>query len=118
MRYRALDSNGDYSFGSNSQDFLQQTDAVAQAILTRLKLLQAEWWEDLKDGLPLWQEIIGFRKDKNLVDKIVIDRILGTTNVRSMLEYESYWDNETREYTFTAKVDTVFGDVILSEVKF
>ena len=38
MRYRKLDANGDYTFGSGSSCFISDHDAVVQAIVTRLKL--------------------------------------------------------------------------------
>ena len=59
MIYRRLDADYDYTFGQGKQDFVSGVDAVAQAIYTRLFLLFGEWWEDQKDGLPLWQSIIG-----------------------------------------------------------
>jgi hypothetical protein len=118
MIYRALTKDGDYSFGAGRQNLLQGAAAVAQAILTRLKLLRGEWWEDLSDGLPLWQEILGKRQPKEFVDSLILERITGTPNVREVIEYESAWDNETRRYTFTARVNTAFGDITLPEVTF
>jgi hypothetical protein len=118
MIYRALTKDGDYSFGASRQNFLQGAEAAAQAILTRLKLLRGEWWEDLSDGLPLWQEMIGKRQPKEFVDSLVLERIAGTPNVREIVEYESSWDNEFRRYTFTARVNTAFGEILLEEVKF
>lgn len=58
MRYRNLNNN-DYSFGSNNLDFLNNRQSIEQAIQTKLKLLQGEWWEDITLGLPLFQSILG-----------------------------------------------------------
>jgi hypothetical protein len=53
MRYRKLDANGDYTFGGGSNDFLVNTpETVAQAVMTRLNLLQGEWFLDTTAGMP------------------------------------------------------------------
>lgn len=118
MRYRALDENGDYTFGQNKQNFVLQAEAVAQAVLTKLKLYTGEWWEDLTDGFPLWTHIIGKRNTKEIVDKMVQNRILEVIHVKNIIEYESTWDNSQRAYSFSCRIDTAFGETKLSEVKF
>lgn len=120
MIYRRLDANDDYVFGSNRQAFLSETDAVAQAVYTRLKLLLEEWWEDTEDGLPLFQSILGARtnKGKQAIDTIIQDRIRGTTNVTDLFDFSSSYDNETRQYTFRCQVMTIYGQVDLGEVTF
>ena len=50
MRYRALDDNGDMTFGGNNKNFLKDIKAVIQAIKTRIKLLKGEWWENTETG--------------------------------------------------------------------
>ena len=59
MQVRRLDDNWDFCFGRGSQNYISGIEAVGQAIKQRLLLLYAEWWEDLKDGLPLWEQILG-----------------------------------------------------------
>ena len=59
MIYRKLDENWDYIFGRGRNAYLEGADAGAQAIKSRLLLLYSEWWEDLEDGLPLWEKILG-----------------------------------------------------------
>lgn len=110
MRYRMLDTNGDYSFGKSQQNFTYGIYAVRQAIQTRLKLLKEEWWENLEEGLPLFQEILGTptsTDNKDIVDSIISERILGTEKVHSIKEFESRF--EGREYFFYCKVVTEYG---------
>lgn len=103
-------------FGQNQKDFLTGIEATAQNIQTRLLLLQAEWWEDLEDGLPLWQQILGYRDSKNTADILIRDRILGTRDVTDITEFESTFNPNTRKYTFSATVNTTYGIVDLKEV--
>lgn len=74
MIYRKLDQNGDYVFGGNGSCYISGLNAVKQAILTRLRLLLGEWWEDETDGLPLWQKILAAR-DKKEAERQILNRI-------------------------------------------
>ena len=125
MRYRRLDENHDYTFGKGLGNFLEDEvgnpEAVAQAIQTRLLLFTGEWWEDLRDGLPLWQKILGARvKDKKIIDKIITDRIQGLKMpngnyaITAIKEVESEYDVETRAYSFTCRVDTIYGELYIT----
>ncbi len=119
MIYRMLDSDGDYVFGRGKHAYLEGIDAVAQAIKTRLLLLYAEWWEDREDGLPLWEQILaapGSQDSLTAVDLIFKERIEGTTGVLSLLGYESDFDRDKRKYTFKAAVETMYGDLIISNL--
>jgi hypothetical protein len=113
MKYRRLDADGDYVFGSGTNDFLQDTNAVAQAIKTRLLLLYGEWWEDTEGGFPLWQKILGksgSAKNRNIIDGLIKSRILDTENVSSIDSFSSTWNATTRAYEFTANVTDAWGN--------
>ena len=112
MKYRALDENGDYTFGRNL--FLRDREAVGQAILTRMKLLYGEWWENTDDGLPLFEKIFGvFVNDerKNAVDLIISGRISGTQGVQNIVRFESDFQNRT--YSAQCVINTIYGEVTL-----
>jgi hypothetical protein len=119
MKYRRLDDNHDYAFGASETNIASDRDAVAQAIYTRLKLLYAEWWEDMTDGLPLWQSILGVRanpKNKEAIDIIIKARILDTLKVSDVSSFSSSFDSETRKYSFSCVVDTAYGQVPVEDV--
>lgn len=113
MKYRALDKNDDYSFGRRL--FLTGREAVGQAILTRMRLLYAEWWENLEDGLPLFEKILGsYGGDdvRQAVDLIISERIQGTRDVKEITHYESTFEN--RRYEAFCAVNTVYGTATVS----
>ena len=110
MKYRSLDRNGDHTLGSNK--FLTAHEAVAQAILTRLRLLLGEWWENTEDGLPLFEKILGANgAELDTVDVIFAGRIRETLHVKRLVSYKSEFNPHTRVYSAFAQVDTVFGEV-------
>lgn len=114
MIYRKLDENGDYVFGGNKNSYVSDAYAAEQAVVTRLRQLIYEWWEDLEDGLPLWQQILGSR-DKENAEKIIRERISKTQYVKGILSFEADWDNEKRHLTIRAAVDTEFGQIEIEE---
>lgn len=114
MRYRALDENGDYSFGNGSANFLVDSpDAVAQLVLTRLKLWTGEWFLDTTEGTPYKTQVLG--KGTNATRDIAIqERILDTQGVKGIVDYASIVDPSTRAFTVAATIDTIYGQTTLT----
>lgn len=116
MRYRKLDADGDMTFGHGQQDFLRDTpDAVAQAVVTRLRLLAGEWFLDLADGTP-WQAGVMGKHTQATYDPVIRRRILQTEGVTGISEYTSVFDGAARRLTVTATIDTVYGHATFQEV--
>ena len=117
MRYRRLDENGDMVFGQGSQDFLvDDRETVAQACMTRLKLLYGEWWEDIESGFPLWQSVLSTRVTESTltsINQLYATRILGTKGVISIESYEASFNPATRKYSFVAKINTQYGETTI-----
>lgn len=114
MRYRKLSSDGDYVFGSGKNDFLVNSpEAVAQAILTRLKQWLGEWFADTSDGTGWNQSIVG-KQSKNLYELTLHQRVLETPGVKSIVDFQSALDPETRRLTVSMTVNTIFGEASLN----
>jgi hypothetical protein len=111
MKYRRLDSNGDYSFGRGNQDFILDADAVAQAVKTKLLLLQGEWWENTEEGLPAFQHILGVTgtpEHLNGADLLIQNRISETSGVTGISDYRRTFTD--RNLSISCKLQTVFGE--------
>ena len=113
MKYRRLDETGDYVLGRRNI-FYFNTAAVGQACKTRLLLLQGEWWENIEDGLPLFQEIIntfhGENTNMEYIDLIFSERILGTQGVTEILFFDSSFNVFQRSYSAICEVQTSFNE--------
>lgn len=107
MRQRALDANGDFSFGSGAPFLINSPQCVAQAIMTRLRLQAGEWFLDSNEGTPYDGQILGHNtaETRDLALRI---RILETPGVEQISEYLSYVDAQ-RAMVMIATVDTIYG---------
>jgi hypothetical protein len=115
MRYRTLDANGDYTFGQNNANFLVDSPAsVAQAIQTRLKLIQGEWFLDQTAGTPYNTQILGAGTEATR-DLAVQTVILETQGVTEIVDYASYLDPSTRQFTVATTVNTQFGQTTITQ---
>jgi len=116
MRYRKLDSAGDYQFGQRGNSFyVDEPAAVAQAVATRLRLLRGEWFLDVTAGTPYATQVLG-KNTTALYDIALRARILGTQGVKSILEYSSALDRDTRSLSVAATIDTIYGTATVQQV--
>ena len=126
MIYRMLDKDGDYVLGQGKSQFLSGSEAVAQAIVTHIKLLLGVWWEDVNQGTPLFQSILGkpgSEEHLNSVDNIYKAMILSTELdglplVHSLDNYERDYNSSTRAYKFTATVTTIYSESVVIQQEF
>ena len=116
MKYRRLDNNKDMVMGHGDADYLHNTpETVAQAVVTRLRLLRGEWFLDFTEGTPYDPAVLG-KHTRASYDLAVRFRILGTEGVTEITEYESLFDGEERRLTINVTINTVYGPAAIQEV--
>lgn len=117
MKYRKLTPLGDYTFGSNGQDYIEDVDAVAQAVKTKLLLFYREWWEDLGQGIPMFQSIIGNNLSavQDSITMLIKDRIQEVPNILSVDEI-NITQTTKREIQISVRCTTTFGETSYTEV--
>jgi hypothetical protein len=103
-----MDTNNDSTFGSGvSPFFINNPQAVGQAVLTRLWLMQGEWFLDVSEGTPYMTEIMG--RTTATYDFAIKSRILGTKGVQSLVSYSSELDRAKRRVTINCTISTIYG---------
>ena len=107
MKYRAMSSSGDYQFGRAGLMLVDTPEAVAQAVLTRLRLASGEWFIDLEEGTPYSSKILGFQPSEAR-DVVFKTRILDTPGVAEITNYYSNLD-WNRLFTLTVTLTTLYG---------
>lgn len=115
MRYRKLDADGDMVFGGGQAAFWRdQPEAVAQAVKTRLAMRLGEWFLDTSAGTPWNTKVLG-KFTAPTRDATIRARILRTTGVTSIDAYASTFDPNTRRFSASATISTVYGKATISE---
>ena len=113
MRYRKLSPTGDYVFGHQQKDFyIDQPEAVAQAVLTRLELLYGEWWLDITEGTDWDRKVLGMHTIRTR-DALVQARILTTPGVTTLNAYASQLIG--RAFTAQANFNTIYGQTGITQ---
>ena len=109
MRYRQLSPTGDYTFGSNLNNFyIDVPAAVGQAVKTRLELWSGEWYLDITDGTQYIQGVLG-KHSQSMADTTIQNRVLATQNLTDISSFESTLNTVPRSYSVQMKIDTDFG---------
>lgn len=112
---RALGPNGDPLQGNGQNCFISDLAAVAQIISTRLKMFQGEFWENVLDGLPLFQSIFGSsggQRNLQIIVGLISQRITGTVFVTGISSVSASFRN--RSFVYSAQVETQFGTVFVN----
>jgi hypothetical protein len=114
---RAVDAHGEPQFGQGVANFIYDLSAVGQLIVERLLLFQGEWWENLLEGLPLWQQILGvsFGPQQQAAASLAIQQRINTTAFVTGISNVSYaFTPATRFYEWSCTVNTQFGQLTIS----
>lgn len=106
MIYRQLDNSGDYS---HAAFYKNQFEAVSQAVMTRLRLWEGEWFIDLQEGTPYLNGVLG-KYTSDTIDQLIKERILNTEGVVEIVEYSGIFDPDLRNYTVSVTISTIYGE--------
>lgn len=118
MRYRRLSPDGDANFGESQADFLRDSpEAVAQAVLTRMRLDIGDFFLDTSEGIDWHNKVLG-TGTAGLYDIAVRSRILGTQGVLDLSAYSSQRNGGTRSLGIQATVETIYGPATITPAQF
>jgi hypothetical protein len=107
MRVRALDENGDWTFGKGKNSYLVDKQALGQNITTRLKSFLGDCFFDLRAGID-WFTLMG-GKDQLSIELNVATTILNTPDVTGLETLDTIIDARTRNITISYAVASVYG---------
>ena len=113
MTVRALNANG--GIVTSGRHFINNSEEVAQTIVTRLKLFYGEYFRNIKDGTRWFEDILGKGNTNGKADAEIRRRISQTEGVSGILEYNSEFDFDKRTFNVTCSVLTIYGDITIKE---
>lgn len=108
MIVRALDSDGDWTFGQGIKNYLVNLDAIGQLIKTRLRSYLANCFFDLNAGID-WDLRLSQKNQQELLKSDTYKIIKDTDGVLGILSHELTVAN--RRATIKTVVQTVYGEL-------
>lgn len=87
-------------------------DSTAQRLKIRLLTFKGEWFLNTNFGIPYYQVVFQKRVTKGQVDSIFRVEILSTPDVETIVNFDSIFNNATREYTLTFSCIVTSGEIV------
>lgn len=104
---RALDVEGDWTFGKGRQDYLSGNRAIAQNINTRLQSFLGDCFFAVLDGID-WFSLLG-SKQRLLLELSIRTTILNTAGVTGLVKLTTNLDQIARVLVVAYTVDTIYS---------
>lgn len=114
MKVAGITSAGDWVFGSGRNSYKTNSDAIAQNVITRLRLFTDDWYLDVDSGIP-WIELLGTRGNYDRIQRAIEKSVLQTDGVKSITRIEIEEDRTNRSISVILEYIDVFN-VDVSEV--
>jgi len=114
MKVAGITSEGDFIFGRGRASYKTNSDAIAQNVVTRLRLFTDDWYLDVDSGIP-WIEILGARGGFDRIQRAIEKSVLQTDGVKSISRLEVEENAKTRTISVILEYVDVFN-VDVSEV--
>lgn len=101
-------SNNDIDLSNNQLELVDETDAIAQHLLVRLRFFKGEYFLDQRLGVPYYQSILVKNPRLVVVRSIFREVILETPGVLELLRFDLDFDTTTRTLStdFSVRVTT------------
>lgn len=97
------------SFGNQQADFYRDVpEAVAQAVMTTLKLWRGEWFLNTQSGTPYSQAALGVNKS-NTASLMIREQILKVQGVQTIDSFSYTFDPINRTASIAATITTDYG---------
>lgn len=114
MTVRKLDDSGDIV--TSGSLFITAQSEIEQTIRTRLRLFLGEYFRDITDGTPWFEQILGKGVNMSAREAALRNRIAGTHGVIRLTAFKiDFPDVNARLLTVTASVLTEYGIAMVTE---
>jgi len=95
---------------SGNLEVATDLEGLRQKLIQKLRFFRGEWFLDVIDGTPYFQEILTKPINMGLVTSILNNRIMSEPEVTGLGAVDSNLDPITRRFTYKANVITIFGE--------
>ena len=116
---KKLTTDGDLDFDAGGEKNLQiltdEKENIAQRLRIRLRSFKGDWFLDLDDGLPYYNDIFGKNVSLSTIQALLVSKISTTPGIISLLKFEFLMDIELRTLDVDFEVKTSGGTLIINE---
>lgn len=104
-----MTDEGDLAIENGSLSMVTGQDGIRQDLIQKLRSFLGEWFLDLSDGVPYYQNILIKNPSPQVVESLLQDRILSTPGVIEILSFNLDYDPALRKLTGAFDVRTEEG---------
>lgn len=94
-----MTDDGDLQIDGGSLSLVTGLDGIKQDLIQKLRSFMGEWFLDLSDGVPYYQNILIKNPNPQVVESLLQDRILATPGVLEILSFNLEYDPALRKLT-------------------
>lgn len=94
---------------TRGQQFVSEREEIAQTVKTRLRLFLGEYFRDIRDGTPWYEQILGKFTSLDAAEAALRNRITNTPGVIRLTSFSTDFDINTRAYSVSAGILTQYG---------
>lgn len=106
-------STGDIDLSTKQPILITEiATAVRQRLHIRLNTFEGEWFYDSYVGVPYFQDILGHKYSKSIIDNTLRRTIIETEDVVELVEYSSSFNPSSRTFNTTFTVTVSNGDLV------
>lgn len=114
MSVRALDSNGDWTFGQGRANYKTKSNEIAQNVVTRLRSFKNNWFLDTDANID-WFSILGNYNNEQTIRREIERVTIETDGVKSIEKIEILVDS-SRKATISLEYTDIFEESFVKEI--
>ena len=101
--------------GDITLEIVDGLESVRQRVTQRLRMFRGEYYLDTRQGVPYIDDILKHNYDEALANRVITDTILSVQDVTGVTDISLSFVSATRELTYNANVQTIFGNMSISQ---
>lgn len=114
----ALDNvTNDLIFEDFDFKLYDDTNQITQNLAIRLRFMLGEWFLDVTQGVPYYQEIFIKNPNQIQIESSLKQEIVNTEGVVELTKFQSNFDRTNRRYYVNFSVRTISGEELAKEIE-
>ncbi len=110
-----LDEDGDIAIENNSFVLIEGQEEIEQNLTQRLRMFYSEWFLDLREGVPYFEQVLKKVPDPVVLDSIFKRAISQTPGIEEILEFNMDVDASTRKLSLSMRCRTRDGILTIED---